>query len=114
MSVDLGMQVLADPFLPQEFLEKISAVFEVVPAYAPLPGLAVLQTRGIVAGAALHAPWAARFGQRVRQRCWWHREQEGRLFKAWWSDGFIYEHLATALKRVQLFLDIKKSYTLIK
>lgn len=56
MTVDLGTQVLADPFLPQEFLEKISAVFEVVPAYAPLPGLAVLQTRGIVAGAALHTP----------------------------------------------------------
>lgn len=67
MSVDLGTQVLADPFLPQELLEKLGAVFQIVPTYAPLPGLAVLQTRRIVTGAALHASRAARFGQRMRQ-----------------------------------------------
>lgn len=67
--VYLGTQVLADSFLPQELLEKLGAVFQIVPAYTPLPGLAVLQTRRIVAGAALHTSRTARFGQRVRQGC---------------------------------------------
>lgn len=67
--VNLGTQVLADSFLPQELFEKLCAVFQIVPTYAPLPGLAVLETRRIVAGAALHPSRAACFGKRVRQGC---------------------------------------------
>lgn len=81
MDVHLGPQVFADPLLPQELLQELGAVLEVVPADAPLPGLAVLQAGGVVAGAALHAPRAARLGHGVRQPRRGDGVQEGCLLE---------------------------------
>lgn len=69
MDVHLGPQIFPDPLLTQELFQELGAVFEVVPTHTPLPGLAVLQVWGVVAGAALHAPRAARSGQGVGKRC---------------------------------------------
>jgi len=74
-------QVLVGAFA-QEVLDELVCVFEVVPAAPPLPRLAVLQVRGLVARAALHAPRAARFGHRVGQARRGDGVQEGRLFKS--------------------------------
>lgn len=57
-------QVLVGAFA-QEVLHKLVGVFEVVSAAPPLPGLSVLQVRGLVTRAALHASCAASFGHRV-------------------------------------------------
>lgn len=53
--INPGSQVLAGFPLPQEVLDKFNAVLEVVPTAAPLPRLFILQVRGLVTGAALHA-----------------------------------------------------------
>ena len=68
--------------LAQEVLDKLVAVLEVVSAAAPLPGLAVLQVGGLVAGAALHAAGAAGLGHGVRQARRGDGVQEGGLFEA--------------------------------
>lgn len=81
MDVHLGPQVFANPLLTQEFLQKLGAVFEVVSTNTPLPGLAVLQVRGVVAGATLHAPSAARAGQGVRESGGGHCVEEGSFLK---------------------------------
>ena len=82
MGVDLRPEVLADPLLAQELLEELSAVFQVVPADPPLPGLAVLQAGGVVTRAPLHPARAARLGQGVGERRRRHRQQERRLLEA--------------------------------
>lgn len=81
VGVDLSPQVLADPLLAQELLEELGAVFEVVSADAPLPRLAVLDARGVVARAPLHPARAAGFGQRVGQRGGGHGQEEGGLLE---------------------------------
>lgn len=73
VGVDLGPQVLADPLLAQELLEELGAVFQVVAADPPLPGLSMLDAGGVVARAPLHPARAACFGQRVGQRRRGHR-----------------------------------------
>lgn len=55
VGVDLSPQVLADPLLAEELLEKLGAVFQVVAADPPLPRFPVLDAGGVVARAPLHA-----------------------------------------------------------
>lgn len=86
VGVDLSPQVLADPLLAQELLEKLGAVFQVVAADPPLPGFPMLDAGGVVARAPLHAARAARFGERMGQRRRGHRQQEGSLLECW--DGW--------------------------
>lgn len=81
MEVHPGSQVLVG-LPPQELLDKLVAVFQVVAAAAPLPGLAVLQVGGLVAGATLHPTRAACLGHGVRQPRRGNGVQEGRLLKA--------------------------------
>lgn len=88
VDVHLGPQVFADPLLPQELFQELGAVLEVVPTDSPLPGLAILQAWGVVAGAALHAPGAARPRQRVRQGRRGHGVQEGCFLKTCTGEGF--------------------------
>lgn len=66
MEIDVGPQVLVDTFLAQELFEELCAVLQIIPTDSPLPGLAMLQAGRVVARAALHAPRAAGFCQRVR------------------------------------------------
>lgn len=89
VGVDLSPQVLADPLLAQELLEELGAVFQVVAADAPLPRLAVLDARGVVARAPLHPARAAGLGQRVAQRGGGHGQQEGGLLECCvrWGGG---------------------------
>lgn len=75
-------QVLVGAFA-QEVLDKLVCVFEVVPAASPLPRLAVLQVRSLVARATLHASSAAGLGHRVGKAGRRDGVQEGRLFKPW-------------------------------
>jgi len=65
VEVHPGSQVLVG-LPPQELLDKLVAVFQVVTAAAPLPSLAVLQVRGLITGATLHPPRAARLGHGMR------------------------------------------------
>ena len=81
VGVNLCPEVLADPLLPQELLEELGAVFQVVPADPPLPCFPVLQTGGVVASAPLHPARAAGFGQRVRQRSRGNGQQKRGLLK---------------------------------
>ncbi len=83
MGVDLGPQVLADPLLAQELLEELGAIFQVVTADPPLPRFPVLDARGVVACAPLHAARAARFGERMGERRRGHCQQEGSLLECW-------------------------------
>lgn len=76
-------QVFASSLGPQEVVQELGAVLEVVAAHAPLPGLPALQARRVIAGAALHAAGAAGPGQRVREGSRGHRIQEGRLLETW-------------------------------
>lgn len=81
MGFDLSPQVLADPLLAQELLEELGAVFQVVAADTPLPRLAVLDARRVVARAPLHPARAAGLGQRVGQRGGGDGQQEGGLLE---------------------------------
>lgn len=81
VGVDLSPQILADPLLAEELLEKLGAVLQVVAADPPLPRLSVLDAGGVVACAPLHSTRAARFGERVGQRSGGHRQEEGRLLE---------------------------------
>lgn len=83
MGIHLSPQVLADPLLAEELLEKLGAVFQVVAADPPLPRFPVLDARGVVARAPLHSARAARFGECMGQRCRGHRQQEGSLLERW-------------------------------
>lgn len=98
MEIHPGSQVLVG-LPPQELLDKLVAVFQVVTAATPLPSLAVLQVRSLVAGAALHPARAARFGHSMCQPCRGNGVEEGRLLETWkekrgryncgWSKDFI-------------------------
>lgn len=68
MHVHASAQVLVGAFA-QEVLDKLVSVFEVVATASPLPRLAVLQVRGLITRAALHASRAAGFGHRMGQAC---------------------------------------------
>lgn len=81
VEVHPGSQVLVG-LPPQELLDKLVAVFQVVAAATPLPGLAVLQVGGLITGAALHPARAACLSHGVRQPCRGNGVQEGRLLKA--------------------------------
>lgn len=80
MEVHSGSQILVG-FPPQELLDKLVAVFQVVTAATPLPSLAVLQIRGLITSATLHPPCAACLGHGMRQPCGGDGVQEGCLFK---------------------------------
>lgn len=80
MEVHPGSQVLVG-LPPQELLDEFVAVFQVVAAAAPLPSFPVLQVGGLVAGATLHPPRAARLGHGVRQPRGGDGVQEGCLLK---------------------------------
>jgi len=87
VDVHLGPQVFANPLLTQEFFQELGAVFEVVSTNAPLPGLAVLQVRGVITGAALHAPSTACSGQGVGEGCRGHCIEEGSFLKTCTGEG---------------------------
>lgn len=80
MEVHPGSQVLVG-LPPQELLDELVAVFQVVAAAAPLPSLTVLQVGGLVAGATLHPPRTACLGHGVRQPGRGDGVQEGCLLK---------------------------------
>lgn len=80
MEVHPGSQVLVG-LPPQELLDELVAVFQVVAAAAPLPSLAVLQVGSFVAGATFHPPCAARLGHGMRQPRRGDGVQEGCLLK---------------------------------
>lgn len=82
MHVHVCSQVLVGAFA-QELLDKLVGVFEVVSAASPLPRLAVLQVRGFVTRAALHASGAASFGHGVGQAGRGDGVQEGGLLKSY-------------------------------
>lgn len=81
VGVHLRPEVFADPFLSEEPLEELGAVFQVVSADPPLPRLSVLDAGGVVARAPLHPARAARFGEGMGQRGRGHRQQEGGLLE---------------------------------
>lgn len=76
-------QVFASSLGPQEVVQELGAVLEVVAAHAPLPGLPALQAWRVITGATLHAPGAAGPGQSVREGGRGHRVQESRLLETW-------------------------------
>lgn len=86
MEIHPGSQVLVG-LPPQELLDELVAVFQVVTTATPLPGLAVLQVGGLVAGAALHPARTARFGHRMCQPCRRNGVEEGRLLETWKERG---------------------------
>lgn len=79
--IHLSPQVLADPLLAKELLEKLGAIFQVVATDSPLPRFSMLDAGGVVTCAPLHSPWAARFGKRMGQRSRGHCQQEGSLLE---------------------------------
>lgn len=81
VGVNLSPQVLADPLLAEELLEKLGAVFQVVTADPPLPRFSVLDAGGVVTRAPLHPARAACFGECMGQRSRGHRQQEGSLLE---------------------------------
>ena len=86
MEIHTGSQILARP-PTQELLDELAAVLEIVPAATPLPGLSVLQVRGLITSAALHAACTARLGQCMRQASRGDGVKEGCLLEAWGGGG---------------------------
>lgn len=76
-------QIFASSLGPQEVVQELGAILEVVTTHAPLPGLPALEARGVITGAPLHAASAAGPGQSVREGGRGHRIQEGRLLETW-------------------------------
>lgn len=83
VGVDLSPQVLADPLLAEELLEKLGAVFQVVAADPPLPRFPVLDAGGVVTRAPLHPARAACFGKCMGQRGGGHGQEEGGFLECW-------------------------------
>lgn len=83
VGVDLSPQVLADPLLAEELLEKLGAVFQVVAADPPLPRFPVLDAGGVVARAPLHPARATSFGKCMGQRGGGHGQEEGSFLECW-------------------------------
>lgn len=86
VEIHTGSQILARP-PTQELLDELAAVLEIVPAATPLPGLSVLQVRGLITSAALHAACTARLGQCMRQASRGDGVKEGCLLEAWGGGG---------------------------
>lgn len=86
MHVHACAQVLVGAFA-QEVFDKLVGILEVVSTASPLPRLAVLQVRGLVTRAALHASRAASFRHSVGEARWGDGIQEGCLFKSCRSYG---------------------------
>lgn len=76
-------QVFASSLGPQEIVQELGAILEIVATHAPLPGLPALEARGVITRAPLHAASAAGPGQSVREGGRGHRIQEGRLLETW-------------------------------